>query len=120
MARNIDFGEDNNLIPFNCYRKAVNEKGRLTRELKAYDRIYCSIDNQVDSATNVNNVIRCGDVGGNFRTRSINTLEKDFYIENVYTGEFWKIESVTKIPLNNTGYENSRRVSYETILVCGR
>lgn len=120
MARNIDFGEDKNLIPFNCYRSSANEKGRLTRELAPYDRIYCSIENSIKTASNVNNLIRCGSEDATFRTRSDNTIEKDYYIQNVYTGEFWKVESVSKLPLNNTGYENSCRVNYETILVCGK
>ena len=120
MARNIDFGEDNNLVPFNCYRGVLNEKGRLIRESAPYDRIYCSMDNNVKTASNVNNLIRCSNEDGTFRTRSDNSLEKDYYIQNVYTGEFWKIESVSKIPLNNSGYENSCRISYETILVCGK
>ena len=120
MARNIEFGEDNNLIPFNCYRGVKNEKGRLVRELKPYDRIYCSLDDDTKSANNTNNVIRMSNVNGSFRTRSDNSVKEDDYIENTYTGEIWKVESVTRNPLNNTGYENSRRISYETILVCGR
>ena len=46
MARNIDYGNEENLVPFNCYKSFINDKGRLIRDSIVYERIYCKIENQ--------------------------------------------------------------------------
>lgn len=118
MARNIDYGEAKNLIPFNCYKSTKNENGRLIRETIAYDRIWCSEENTNIVGKNINNVFRSKSEDCTFKTTSANTLQQDYYIENQYTKEMWKIESISKMPVNNEGYENSCRISYETTISC--
>lgn len=120
MARNVDYGNDDNLIPFNCYKSYANEKGRLVRDNIAYERIYCKCDNQNISRSNINNVIRAGDVAGVFVTTSPNNLEEDYYIRNNYTGEFWRVNTITKVPIFNGANENSKRCQYRYTLGCSR
>lgn len=120
MARNVDYGEDVNLIPFNCYQSFVNEKGRLIKSDVIVDRIYCSVENVNTTRNNVNNVIRAVSNDAVFITNSQNKLEEDWYIENVYTKEIWKIQTITKTPINNGAFENSRRIHYQYRLGCVR
>lgn len=120
MARNVDYGENKNLIPFKCYKSYVNDKGRLIKDNIAYDRIYCSIENINISRTNINNVTRAVSYDCVFITNSPNTLEEDYYIENQYTKEIWRIQSITKTPILNGAFENSIRTQYQYRLGCSR
>lgn len=120
MARNIDFGNKEQNIPFNCYKSKVNDKGRLIKDDNAYDRIYCQQESVNFSRTNINNSTRAVGYVSAFITNSPNTLEEDYYIENLYTKEVWRIVSITKTPINQGSYEGSARVNYQYRLEVSR
>ena len=120
MARNIDFGNREQNIPFNCYKSIVNDKGRLIKDDKPFDRIYCQQESVNFSRTNINNSTRAVGYVSAFITNSPNTLEEDYYIENLYTKEIWRIVSITKTPINQGGYEGSARVNYQYRLEVSR
>lgn len=120
MARNVDYGNEENLVPFNCYKSMVNSKGRLIKDDIAYERIWCKIENINNSRSNINNVVRAVSYDAVFITTSPNKLEEDFYIQNNYTKELWRIQSITKSPINNGSLENSKRCQYRYTLGCSR
>ena len=120
MARNIDYGENGNLIPFNCYRAIKNDKGRLIKDDVVMDRIYCNIVDETRGRNNINNTIRAIGFTATITTTCPNELEEDYYIENVYSGDVWKIDSITRNPINSGSYENARRTSFETRMVCSK
>ena len=120
MAINIDYGQQGNLIPFNCYRAKKNERGRLIKEESPYDRVYCVVENSTTSRQNINNSVRAIGTIATIKTNSENDLQEDYYIENVYTSEMWKIDSITVNPINNASYEGSVRPLLETVMGCSR
>ena len=120
MARNDYFGNQEGLVPFNCYKSFVNEKGRLIKDNIAYERIWCKIENTNVSRNNVNNVVRAVGYDATFTTTSPNTLEEDYYIMNRNTGEVWRIQNITKVALNHNANENSARIKYLYTLGCSR
>ena len=120
MANNIDYGQQENLIPFNCYRAYKNEKGRLIKEEAPFDRVYCKIADSTTSRNNINNSVRAIGTTANITTNSENELQEDYYIENVYTGQVWRIQSITTNPINNASYEGSVRPQLETRMVCSK
>ena len=113
MARDIDFGNKDQNIPFNCYKSVVNDKGRLIKDNNPYERIYCQQEPINFSRTNINNSTRAVGYISTFITNSPNQLEEDFYIENLYTKEVWRIVSITKTPINQGNYEGSIRAHYQ-------
>ena len=120
MARNDYYGDKDNLVPFNCYKSYVNDKGRLVKDNIAYERIWCNIENVNQSRSNVNNVIRAVSFDGVFTTTSPNKLEEDYYIMNRYTGDVWRVVNITKVAINNGANENSRRCMYRYTIGCSR
>lgn len=118
MARNVDYGNDDNLVPFNCYKSYVNEKGRLIRDTIVYERIYCKIESVNQSRSNINNVTRAVSFDAVFTTTSPNKLEEDYYIRNTYTGELWRVQNIAKTPIHNGQLENSKRCQYRYTLGC--
>ena len=113
MARNIDYGNKEQHIPFNCFKSVVNEKGRLIKDNNPYERIYCQQEAINFSRSNVNNSTRAVGYVSTYITNSPNQLEEDYYIENIYTNELWRIVSITKTPINNGSYEGSIRTHYQ-------
>lgn len=118
MARNVDYGQENEFIPFNCYKSVRNEKGRLVMETKPYERIYCRIESERKGRSNVANMIRQSNSDVTFVTKSQNKLEVDWYIQNVYTKELWRVNSITKLAINEMTLQNSLRPQYEYRLEC--
>lgn len=120
MSRNIEFGSNDNLIPFNVYEAEKNAKGRLVKSDKVIDRIYCKEEQVNNSRTNIANSIRAVGYDAVYVTTSPNKIEEDFYIKNNYTDEVWRVVRISKTIISNNNAENCRRINYQYRLECVR